>query len=162
MQGTGTSQGSLRGCQQCLWVETLGLQSWQERQEKYRRSGQGSAGSRRCGSGMHGSADAAEGALAGGWEGFREGMDSGSRWIRRGDGYGEGSGAAGAVWRQEEERSVCRSIANCERAGREIRGVQGRLSPLRGCLVAAGARGTGAGEFEASMQHTGPAAAQGR
>lgn len=61
------------------------LQSWQERQEKSRRSGQGSAGSRRCGSGVRGSADAAEGALAGGWEGFRERRG----WIQGGDGFRE-------------------------------------------------------------------------
>lgn len=56
---------TMRGCQQCLWVEELELQHWQQRQEKYRQSRLGSAGSRRCGSSVERNADAAEGVLAG-------------------------------------------------------------------------------------------------
>lgn len=36
LQGTGASQVTPRGCQLCLCVEELGLQSWQQRQEKYK------------------------------------------------------------------------------------------------------------------------------
>lgn len=70
LQGTGASQVTPRGCQLCLCVEELGLQSWQQRQEKYRQSRLGSAGSRRCGSSVESTADAAESISAGGCDGY--------------------------------------------------------------------------------------------
>lgn len=89
------------------------------------------------------------------------GMDTGRGWRQGADGYSEVMDTA----RGAEPQALCgdgrRSAAfagaslivrgQAERAG----GVAGRLSPLQGCLVAAGARGTGAGEFEASILHTG-------